>query len=292
VDFDTRPGRYVCKKDGSTLIFIPPGVFEMGSGGDPKTDETSRHEVELSAFFIGETEVANELFDRFIRVANHVTTREAQLNPVVSGVISVGKGSSWRDPWATGAPASPRDPVVCVSWNDATAYVAWAGLTLPTEAQWERAAAWDPTVRTSRRYSWGDFVPEAGSKRVGNVADECLPVIDRHWGIFVGYRDGFPRLAPVGSFPEGASPCGALDMTGNVWEWCADEYGETPAGAHAGVRPHDPIRTPGAGGDRVLRGGSWLDGPELARTTSRFRIEANAAKPNLGFRVALPLAPR
>ena len=113
-------------------------------------------------------------------------------------------------------------PIVNVTWDDAAAYAKWAGAALPTEAQWEKAAR----GTDGRMYPWGNEWDVA----------KCVSGVE---------------LAPVGSIPAGASPYGALDMAGNVWEWCADWYG-----SYAAAPAKNPTG-PANGTSRVLRGGSW-----------------------------------
>jgi len=281
--FGAKPGEYVWQKDGSLLLFVPAGTFVMGGEGeDPR--ESPGHEVELSAFFVGKLEVSVAQFAKFVGATNHETTAEKRgsARALTIGGEMEAPGASWRDPDGTHHPPREDDPVACVSWLDAGAYVEWAGLVLPTEAQWEKAAAWDPRARASRRYAWGDDLPGALSAKVGNVLDEAFL---RQWprgGIaFEGYDDGYVKVAPVGSFPAGASAYGALDMTGNVAEWCRDAFDQT---FYARSPAKDPFCEVGM--DRIVRGGSFSYGPRLARCRRRGVAPPDLVSENLGFRVA------
>ncbi len=160
--------------------------------------------------------------------------------------------------------AAPRMPVTGVTWDETVAYCRFAGGRLPTEAEWERAA------RGSRRdrFPWG---------RVYNSA------LANHGRSPMGPDDGdgYARAAPVGSFPDGASSHGVLDMAGNAWEWTASR-----------PRPDDV----GVGADasvyRVVRGGSWAQPAEALRVTSRVWMPAGEHRSDLGFRCAYDAASR
>ena len=133
-----------------------------------------------------------------------------------------------------------------VSWYEAEAYARWAGKRLPTEAEWERAAAWDSELRRKRLFAWGDEEP----------SDVLCNFGMSRWG-----------TTPVGSFPAGASPVGCLDMNGNVWEWTSAPFAGFP-----GFRayPYPEYSEVWFDEDhRVLRGGSWATGPSVLRTTFR-----------------------
>jgi len=143
-------------------------------------------------------------------------------------------------------------PIVNVTWDDAAAYAAWAGAALPTEAQWEKAAR----GTDGRVYPWGDAWDPT----------KCVNATD--------------STHPVGSITAGASPYGALDMAGNVWEWCADW--SDPA-YYSSAPTHTP---PGSatGSGRVLRGGSWLGGERDCRGAIRDFYSPDGRYYDVGFR--------
>jgi formylglycine-generating enzyme required for sulfatase activity/predicted Ser/Thr protein kinase len=283
VAFESSAGEYRNAKDGSVLVWVAPGVFIMGSDGE-EPREGPAHEVRLSGFFVGKYEVSIAQFARFMEATRHVTTAEKRGS---ARVLTVGgemeaPGATWRDPDGTGTPADERFPASQVSWLDAQAYVEWAGLSLPTEAQWEKAASWDPRSRKARRYAWGDFLPGANTPRVGNVLDESFR---RRWpnpAGFPGYDDGYVKVAPVGSFPAGASVYGALDMTGNVSEWCLDFYDES---FYRSSPLDDPVCL--KGDLRSVRGGGFSYGPTPSRTHRRGATSPDTVGENIGFRVVL-----
>ncbi len=214
------------------MVYVPPGDFVMGADdGDAYDDEKPRHTHPMpKGYFIGRHETTVAQFRRFVEATGYRTDAEKQ------GSAYVWTGSEWKDTpgksWRDPSFAQGDDhPVVCVSWNDAKAFCEWAGLRLPSEAEWEKAAR----GTDGRKYPWGN---EGADKDRLNFSDS-----------------GLQKTAAVGSYPRGASPYGAQDMAGNVWEWCEDWY---DSGAYARYARGE-VTPPGAGSRRVFRGGSWGD---------------------------------
>jgi formylglycine-generating enzyme required for sulfatase activity len=296
---------YVNAKDGSVLLFVPGGTFTMGDPGFVNRDQRPMadcvaHHVELSSYFIGKYEVTRGQFSEFVKKTQYRTA--AEKNPTAALVRTDfrdpdipaafwrgGKndlGASWKEPQGAGtAPPSDDHPIVQVTWDDARAYCEWAGLALPTEAQWERAAAWDG--RSTRLLPWGhEKVDEGGIH--ANLRDHSMSQFPK---FFEAEKepldDKYPRTAPVGKFPLGASQIGALDMAGNVSEWCRDVYDSR---AYSRSRRLDPcfeeLPTDGKPTRRVMRGGSWNSPIDDAGTIYRAHFEEASCADDIGFRVA------
>jgi formylglycine-generating enzyme required for sulfatase activity len=234
------------------MVLVPAGGFSMGStdadidaavaecGGCQAewfADEKPQHEVFLDAFWIDRTEVTNAQYAAFLNERGNQTERGVQWMILEDeGCLIERVGEQYRP-----KPGYESHPAVLVTWFGARAYCEWAGKRLPSEAEWEKAAR-----GTDRRvYPWGrEF-----DCRLGNFDDET----QRQSYVVPGGPncDGYDRIAPVGSYPDGASPYGALDMAGNVWEWTLSIYSGYP------YNPRDGREDATAGDARVLRGGAW-----------------------------------
>ena len=235
--------------------YIPAGPFTMGTSDDVAAYDNERpaHRVDVPAYFIDTVPVSNGDYAAFVESGGY--DEERWWHP---------EGWKWRQGKRIEAPAFwfkegvwlrrrlgevepvPFDqPVQHVCWYEADAYARWAGRRLPAEAEWEKAASWDPERQKAHRYPWGDvYLPDRAN---------------------LGQRRLQP--APVGSYAEGASPYGVRQLLGDVWEWTSTSFHGYP-----GFRAH-PYREYSEvffGPDyKVLRGGSWATDPTAARTTFR-----------------------
>jgi formylglycine-generating enzyme required for sulfatase activity len=286
-------------------------------------EEAPAHAVTVDGFLIDRYAVTTDDFARFVADTGYLTCAERPPNPaqyreappellVPASAVFVSPrqpvdlsdpyqwwasvaGADWRHPQdpRSSVAAQPDHPVVHVAWEDVTAYAAWAGVQLPTEAEWEFAARGGID---GAPYAWGDeFTP--GGRHFANTWQGEFPVENTG-------EDGYERTAPVGRYP--ANGYGLYDMIGNVWEWTADWYADYASGAHAccavgnprgGARAqsHDPA-APGLPTPRkVIKGGSHLCAPNYCRRyrpAARTPQAVDTATSHLGFRcVVRPDAP-
>jgi formylglycine-generating enzyme required for sulfatase activity len=275
------------------MVYVPAGQFTMGYSDDQREeinrmysdgqqewvgDEHLAHAVALGAFWIDRTEVTNAQFCRFLN--EHGNQREegiSWLEPgaghrgVVYGLIEETDGAF--------IPKTGYDdyPVIEVSWYGAAAYAAWVNGRLPTEAEWEYAARGPD----SRLYPWGDDF----DGRLVNYRDASFTFTssaDKD----TAYNDGYASWAPVGSYPDGASWCGALDMAGNVWEWVNDWF-------HREYYAHSPVENPqgpALGTLRIGRGGSWYDPRWRVCSGERKGLSPSSYRMHwIGFRCVVPI---
>ncbi len=265
---------------GPEMVVIPAGRFRMGcvSGRDCWDEEMPEHEVGIAeSFALSKYEVTRGEFGRFVAQAGYRTTAER------GGSCSVGgssEGMWWNNP---GFNQSDTHPVVCVSWDDAVAYLEWLSsetgvrYRLPSEAEWEYAAR----AGTTTKYHFGN--DESQLCRYANHGDRSIDLL--FWRN-ESCSDGVGRrTAKVGSYRP--NDFGLYDMHGNVSEWVQDCWNESYAGA-----PSDgSVWTSGDCGWRVFRGGSWLDTPWVLRTAFRYGFTTGYRSDIIGFRVARTLTP-
>lgn len=228
----------------SSQVRVPAGSFLMGSGHGA-ADERPVHRVNGSGFMMDRYEVTNARYRACVAAG-------ACTSPSLPS--SNGRARYFDDP------RFADYPVIFVSWDQARSFCAFAGGRLPSEAEWERAAAGSEAPRT---YPWGESAPDCSK---ANFAG-CVGDTDR-----------------VGRRPAGQSPYGAFDMAGNVWEWTGDWY---DAGAYHTSPVQDPTG-PDSGTLKVLRGGCWVSGASSLRTTCRKPELPNSWAPNVGFRCVYP----
>lgn len=251
-------------KDGATMIFIPAGPFLMGDDDDQIKDvytgvrNNPRHTVTLSGYWIYRDLVTVGMYKKFCQE----TGRQMPPDPVIHYNPNLGKEEvlvHFNPKWE-----KEDQPIVNVSWEDAMAYCQWAGVALPTEAQWEKAAR----GADGRKFPWGDTF-DASKLWFSKSA--------------VGDAGGTHSVGELG-----VSPYGCTDMAGNVWQWCADYYDASFLGSPAALGPDPVNRNVGDQKERVLRGGAWncssLD--YLFRTAYRIHNAPIARFISIGFRCA------
>ena len=272
------PPTLLSEKDGMVMVYVPAGEFLMGSADadtEATDDQKPQHRVYLDAFWIDRTEVTNAMFARFVTETGHKTDAE---NLGQSWALNVTTkqwgqttGADWQHPRGPGSDTKglEQHPVVHVSWNDALAYCRWAGRRLPTEAEWEKAAH----GTDGRKYPWGN---QDVTSNLLNFADRNLDLS----GADKSVDDGYQLTAPVGTYLAGASPHGALDMAGNVWEWVADRYNEK----YYANSPTENPQGPDSGDRRVRRGGSWNANHRNVRAAVRFWIFPGDSAGDIGLR--------
>jgi formylglycine-generating enzyme required for sulfatase activity len=255
------------------MQLIRGGRFLMGTD-DALPVEAPVHQVLVKDFWIDPHTVTVVEFAQFVEATGYKTESEtlgwSGVFDVEAGSWKKVNGANWLHPEGPSSSASVREPVTQVSWNDAAAYATWAKKRLPTEAEFEYAARGG---LTEKKYAWGNELSPQGRYQA-NWWQGHFP--DRNTG-----ADGFMGRAPVGSFP--ANGYGLYDMTGNVWEWCADRFSED----YYRVSPAANPQGPNSGEDRVIRGGSWLCSDNYCtgyRVAARNHTAPDTGLNNLGFR--------
>ena len=243
---------------GSRMLYVPGGVFRMGND-DGERNEQPSHLVVLEPYFIDETEVTNGEYKAC--VGDGSCLQPARLT------------ASYHPVYYSSAEYDDY-PVIFVDWAMADAFCEWRGARLPTEAEWERAAGFDPVEFARTLYPWGENFN-------GVLLNYCDANCAQEWRD-AQFDDGYQDTAPVRSFPDGRSPIGAYDMLGNVMEWVADWYGPD---YYAESAERNPLGPP-EGEAKVIRGGSWFSRNEVTIAT-RGSFVPEVSRANLGFRCAM-----
>jgi formylglycine-generating enzyme required for sulfatase activity len=280
------------------MVTIPAGRFVMGSpdaekawaathGGSPQavSDEAPQHEVTLPAFALGRYDVTRGEYAAFVRATGHPSGDGCGHGRAIFKWEKDPK-VTWNDP---SFPQTDRDPAVCISWDEAQAYVAWlnaqsghgSAYHLPSESEWEYAARAGSTTK----FWWGEDDADAAAHAWFNANSGCKEV--------TGLYCGGGQTHPVGEKP--ANAFGLYDVAGNVWQWTEDCYDNSYATIAADGRAtetpsRDPKAKDGRGNClRVDRGGSWMFPAWLLRSATRERNPADYRNVIMGFRVARTL---
>jgi gamma-glutamyl hercynylcysteine S-oxide synthase len=240
------------------MVLVPAGEVTLGAAGPGFAYDNERpaHARFVPAFRIARRPVTNAEYAGFVAEGGY-GRREFWGE---EGWAARERGD-WNHPlyWRRGAGGewlerrmfdeatlAPEHPVTGISWHEAEAYARFAGRRLPTEAEWEKAAAWDEATARPRRFAWGDAAPDES---------RCNADFAR-WG-----------TTPAGFLPAGATPAGCLDMTGNLWEWTSGSFDGYPSFAPFPYPEYSQVWFDGD--HRVLKGGSWATSPDLLRNSFR-----------------------
>lgn len=252
----TNPG------DGKALVRVPAGEFTMGvtpeqeqalikengSAAGSFEFEKPSHTVNVADFWIDRDLVTNIQYKKFLD-ANPT-------HPIPATNIEQLMAWNWNPDTRSFPKERDTFPVVLVSWDDANAYCKWAGMRLPTEAEWEKAAR----GTDGRLYPWGNAWDDSKS---------------------ASGRRGATGASPVGRFPSGASPYTVNDMVGNVWQWTSSAFREYPYSATDGREDSDQTA------ERVVRGSMFAFGSAISRTNVRNKLEPDDKAISVGFRCAM-----
>jgi serine/threonine protein kinase len=280
----TPPPLLIVDNYGITMVLILAGEFTMGASEADALDACHvwNPRDTCSAFYF-----KDEAPIRTVGLADYYIDQYEVTNNAYKACVEAGvcappfeDGSHSRDNYYSDTQYSDY-PVVFTGWDGASIYCEWRGGRLPTEAEWEKAAR----GTDGRSYPWGDTLD-------ASRANFCDANCDRSWANSA-YDDGFFDTAPVGSYPEGASPYGAHDMAGNVSEWVEDIYAPYPGG-------EADINSDHYGSTHVRRGGSWYSLGSDLRTTRRDKdlpfimydgTDAYLANNRIGFRCVVDVTP-
>ena len=248
-------------EDHQEIVWVPAGEFTMG------TSETELNDIVKSNSGLKPESMENETPQHRVFLNGYY---------IYKNLISVKAFKKFCEIKGFAMPPAPQNnigwknnkmPIENVSWEQANAYCKWVGGHLPTEAQWEKAARGVDLRRYPWGYQWNETKCSHSKRKYGDKGGS----------------------SPIGKFPDGASPCGALDMSGNVWQWCRDWYGTDYYKTSVKKEPGGPE----SGNNHVLRGGSWCDTePTRFRTAFRYGTHDTNLQTPTGFRpVIIPKTP-
>ena len=253
------------------MISIDGGIYEAGYAGDGfcYDVELPRHRVYLNDYVMGRFPVTNGEYIKFMEDGGYESYKYW-----LSDGWKTAQEEEWESPmyweyidnkWHTRdfagiRPVNMAEPVVHVSYYEADAYAKWAGMRLPTEFEWEKAACWDGNI--PREFPWGDRSPSP---------QHCNLLESHTW-----------KVAPIGSYPQGASPCGCQQMIGDVWEWTSSEFVGYPGFQSAFEEYNDKWFT----SQKVLRGGSFGTPSMSIRASYRNFFRMDERWMLAGFRLA------
>jgi len=252
----TPPGRPV-PADADGMVRFPGGRVEMGTHDRTAAYDNERpaHAVELAPFRIGAWAVTNGEYARFIDDGGYdrpeLWSEAGWAHKQEAGLFAPQFWHRDEGRWMTRSmdrvvAVDPERPVCHVCWHEAEAYARWAGARLPTEAEWEAAASWDPATGQKRLYPWGDEAPSPLEANLDQLAFEP---------------------AQTGAYPRNVSPIGCYGMIGDVWEWTSSDFAQYPGYE---TFPYPEYSEVFFGPDyKVLRGGSWATRPGAIRNTFR-----------------------
>jgi iron(II)-dependent oxidoreductase len=260
-------------------VLVPAGAFTMGTSAEPWALDNERpaHETAVEAFWLDTTPVTAGAYAEFLDRGGYDDERwwsaagwayRTENRITAPRFWKREQDGWWRTRFGVYERSTADEPVVHVSYYEAEAYAAWAGRRLPTEAEWEKAARYDPATGRSRRFPWGDEEPSAEHANLGQ----------RHL-----------RPAPAGAYPAGASPTGVHQLIGDVWEWTSTDFHGYPGFAAFPYREYSEVFF--GPGHKVLRGGSF--GTDSAAIRGTFRNWDLPIRRQIfaGFRTARDAAP-
>jgi formylglycine-generating enzyme required for sulfatase activity len=241
-------------------VTIPAGYFPMGSDKEQDryaVDSEKKHTVYVPEYQIARVPVTVVQFRHFVAATHYRTTAEEQgwAADWTGTTWQPKRDAYWEHPHGPGSDAQEDHPVTCISWYDAVEFCKWAGVRLPTEAEWEKAAGYDPGSQAKYIYPWGNELPDKS---------RC------NFDMQVG------DTTPIDRYPAGVN--GLHYMAGNVWEWTSSLYRKYPYEA-------DDRENLQAAGERVARGGSFFQGARYVRCANRHWHKPDATVSDFGFRI-------